>query len=383
MKKYFPLILIYLFCLLMFNCGDAEYWQYFVRGSILSSIKESRTEIMLDYGPRSAYCFDKDMDGDQDIFIVADGDLVFDLENITGGRFATPPAGYIIENVPQRIAIADFNGDDFLDLAISNQVSNDIAILLNSTTGEYNNMIYQEAGDEPFAILAVDLDKNGTEDIIVAHLEDNSIRIFSNTGKDEFEMKVVKSVGDMPFGMVTSDIDQNGYPDIFIVNFESNDMSIIRNAGDFYFHDEEVYPINGNPSDIVSLDFNKDSFYDVAVTQFGLDSLTIFLNNDKGEFVEIIQFPTGASPVSLIAIDMDFNGWEDIVVANSDEDSLSFFMNGPDFLDQFKYGLTAGFKASHINVGLLNDNRFYDLVVCDFENKKVLILYDIIAPQSF
>ncbi len=383
MRKYYPVVLIYLFCLLLFNCGDSEYWRYFVRGSILSSIKKSQTEFILEQRPRSAYCFDKDMDGDQDIFVVVDDDLVFDFENITGGRFATPPLGYIIENVPQRIAIADFNNDDFLDLAISNQISNDFAILLNSTTGQYNNMVYQESGDEPFAIFAADLDKNGTEDLIVAHLGDNSIRIFSNTNKDEFELKVVKSVGDMPFGIITSDIDKNDYPDIFTVNFESNDMSVIRNAGDFYFHDEEVYPINGNPSDIVSLDFNKDSYYDIAVTQFGLDSITIFLNNGKGEFAEIIQFPTGVSPVSLISFDLDFNGWEDLVVANSDEDSLSFFMNGPDYLDRFKYGLTAGFQASHINAGLLNDNRFYDLVVCDFNHKKVLILYDIIAPQSF
>jgi len=380
MKKYISIILISGF--LFINCGDKEYWRHFLRGSILSSIKESRSEISLEQSPRSSYCFDKDLDGDQDIFVVTDGDLVFDYENLVGGRFSTPPPAYIIEETPQRIAIADFNNDRFFDIAITNQLSNDIAILTNSGTGYYNNMLYKEAGDEPFAILADDFDKNGFEDIVVAHLSDNSIRIYSNLKNGDFELKVVKPVGEMPFGIISSDIDKNGYPDILTVNYESNDLSIIRNVGDFYFHDEEIYPVNGNPSDIKSLDFNQDKFYDVAITQFDSDSLAIFLNDGKGEFAEMLQFPTGASPLSLVTLDIDFNGWEDIIVANSDEDSLSFFMNGPEYLDQFKYGLSEGFKTSHINVGVLNENPYYDLVLCDFDHKKLLILFDVIAPQS-
>ena len=96
----------------------------------------------------------------------------------------------------------------------------------------------------------------------------------------------------------------------------------------------------------------------------------------------MLQFPTGVSPVSLVAIDVDFNGWEDLIVANSDEDSISFFMNGPEYLDQFKYNLTTGFKAAHLNIGLLNENQYYDLVLCDYDNEKLLILFDVIAPQT-
>jgi hypothetical protein len=382
MKKFITITLFGFLIFTHFNCGDKEYWRYFIRGSILSSIKDSRTELSLDNSPRSAYCFDKDLDGDQDIFVVTDGDLLFDYENLAGGRLSTPPPGYIIEEVPQRVAIADFNNDRYLDLVISNQISNDIAILLNSTSGQYNNMVYKSSGDEPFAIMAEDLNKNGYQDIVVAHLADNSIRIFSNLKNGEFDLKVVKPVGEMPFGVISSDIDKNGYPDIITVNYQSNDLSIIRNVGDFYFHDEEIYPINGSPSDIKSLDFNNDKYYDLAVTQFESDSMAIFLNNGQGEFEEMLQFPTGISPLSLITMDMDFNGWEDVIVANSDEDSLSFFMNGPEYLDQFKYSLTPGFKATHLNIGLLNSNQFYDLVLCDYANKKLLILFDIIAPQS-
>lgn len=383
MKKIFAAVFICLLVFSLFGCKDKEYWHYFLRGSILTSVKESKSIISTETSPRSVYCFDKDKDGDQDLFVIADEDLVYDFENAVGGRFATPPPAYVVESTPQRMAIADFNGDHFLDMAVTNQTSNDFALLINSYSGNFNNMVFQQAGDEPFAIAADDMDKNGTQDLVIGNLADNSISIFSNVKNEEFEMKAVKPVGEMPFGITTSDIDKNGYPDILTINYESNDLSVIRNAGDFYFHDEDIYPITGNPSAIVSLDFNGDKYYDVAITQFESDSVTILLNNKKGGFDQSIQFPTGVSPVSLVAVDMDYNGWEDLIVANTDEDSLSFFMNGPEYMDRFKYGLTPNFKANHLNVGLLNDNQFYDLVLCDYKNKKILLLFDVIAPHSF
>ncbi len=382
MRKIMMFLVLILFCLPQLRCLDEESLRYLMRGTLLTSVKESRTVLSLDNAPRSAVCFDKDGDGDQDLFVVADDDVVLVYENLVGGRLSLPPLGYIVESTPQRVAVADFNGDKFLDLAISNQLSNDITILLNSSAGQYNKMFSFDAGNEPFAIVAADFDKDGYNDLAVTNLADNLVQIYANQQQELFDWKVTKPTGDLPFDMTTSDLDKNGNPDLLVVNQESNDIAIFRNLGGFNFSDEEIYPVGDKPTAIATLDFNGDRYYDAAITRFAADTLAILLNNGKGEFEQMLQFRTGKSPIALIAIDLDFNGWEDLVVANADEDSLSFFMNSPGYLDQFKYGLPAGFQSSFLSVGLLNDNKFYDLVVCDFQNKKILILFDLITPRE-
>ena len=382
MRKTLALIVLVLFCLPQLRCMDKESLRYFMRGTLLTAIKESRTLLSLENAPRSAICFDKDGDGDQDLFVITEDDLVLVYENLIGGRLASPPLAYIIERTPQRMAVADFNGDKFLDIAISNQLSDDVTVLLNSSAGQFYNMFSFDAGAEPFAIVAEDFDKDGAVDLAVASLTDNLVRIYANQKSEQFESKVSKPTGTLPFDMATSDVDKNGYPDLLVVNQESNDVSVFRNMGDFNFLDEEIYPVGDKPTAITTLDFNGDHFYDAAIARFAADTLAVLLNNGKGEFEQMLQFRTGKSPVALAAIDLDFNGWEDLIVANADEDSLSFFMNSPGYLDKFKYFLQAGFHSSFLTVGLLNDNKFLDLVVCDFQDKKILILFDVIAPRE-
>ena len=365
------------------GCGDRMFWKYLMRGTMLSFIKNGKTELYLDYSPRFAYLFDKDRDGDQDLLVVTSDDLIFSYTNLVEGRFSRPPLAYIVESVPQQVAVGDFNGDGFPDFAVANQGSDDIAVLFNSGKGTFDSMYFMDAGNEPYAIATADLDSNGTLDLVVANIGENTLMIFSGDGKGNFDLQKTIPIGETPFGLVITDLDGNGYPDLAAVNYDSDDLSVIRNAGDFYFHAEEVYPVGGHPSSLVDLDFDRDGFPDLAVTQFGADSLAILMNNGHGEFERMLRFATGKSPYWVTRADLDFNGWQDLIVANYAEDSLSFYMNSPDYLDRFKMAIPGKMRANHVAVGRLNANPYFDVVICDFDARTVLVQYDLFRPQEF
>ncbi len=370
-------------CIFNQNCADLQYAKYLLQGRLITSIENHMTEIDLDAQPRFADAFDIDNDGDDDLVIIDDHDVLLIYKNVSLGRFSTPPYEFVIEEGAQRIAHGNFDSNGSVDMAVSNQYSDDIAIMLNEGSGDFFEVYYSEVGIEPFAIRAGDLNNDGKIDLLVSHLSENSIiNILVGQGDGDFNIKKMIEVGHIPYDIALIDLDNNGFLDILSANFDSNDLSVFHNVGDFLFHTEKVYSITGNPFNLTAVNFNQDDFPDVAVTLFDVDSLAILINNGKGEFDEILKFNTGKSPLSLASADFDGNGWEDIVVANSEEDSLSFYFNDSDYLEQFKIGLEDNFQPTMVKICNFNQNDYPDLVLTYFDNQKVRIYYDIFSPES-
>src|SRR5690606_26271274 len=55
---------------------------------------------------------------------------------------------------PTNAAIADFNNDDNADLAVTNQVSNDVSILLGDGSGNFTSLPPVSAASGPYSIVA-------------------------------------------------------------------------------------------------------------------------------------------------------------------------------------------------------------------------------------
>src|SRR5207244_2353685 len=81
-------------------------------------------------GPRSVAVADFNGDGHLDLAVAGSGGVRVLLGN-GDGSFQTSPVGYIAGSVPWSVAAGDFNEDGFPDLAVANSGSNDVSILLN------------------------------------------------------------------------------------------------------------------------------------------------------------------------------------------------------------------------------------------------------------
>jgi hypothetical protein len=66
---------------------------------------------------------------------------------------------------PQSVAMGDLNGDKRPDLAVANQNSNNVSVLLGDGTGRFGAPTSFPVGDEPVSVAVGDLNGDGRPDL--------------------------------------------------------------------------------------------------------------------------------------------------------------------------------------------------------------------------
>src|SRR5205814_825986 len=112
---------------------------------------------------------------------------VFLLLNQGGGQFASAlsfPAG----NKPESVALGDLDGDGTLDIATANDGSNSVSVLLNQGGGQFANALSFPAGNKPESVALGDLDGDGTLDIATGNLNvgSDNVSVLLNQGGAQF-----------------------------------------------------------------------------------------------------------------------------------------------------------------------------------------------------
>jgi len=81
---------------------------------------------------------------------------------------------------------ADFDGDGRLDLAVANQWSNDISILIGDGSGGFAAPVQLLVGAYPVGILSRDLNADGIPDLAVTNQAGNSLSVLLGDGSGGF-----------------------------------------------------------------------------------------------------------------------------------------------------------------------------------------------------
>ena len=79
------------------------------------------------------------------------------------------------------ISVLDFNNDNRLDIAITNDRTNNIAVLFGDGNGSFGGLITYQTGynTQPCAIASGDYNNDGEMDIFVSECGSNSIGVIS------------------------------------------------------------------------------------------------------------------------------------------------------------------------------------------------------------
>ncbi|MBN1491069.1 MAG: VCBS repeat-containing protein [Phycisphaerae bacterium] len=122
-----------------------------------------------------------------DAFDTADtGSIVLHLNDGTGLFGA--PTRILAGNRPVSVAAADLDGDDDTDLAVANNMSDDVSLLWNRGDGTFAAAEQVGVGDGPVFVIAADLDGDGDADLAVANMNSNTVAILLNDGAGQFAM---------------------------------------------------------------------------------------------------------------------------------------------------------------------------------------------------
>jgi tetratricopeptide (TPR) repeat protein len=249
--------------------------------------------------PRSVIVADFNGDGFLDLAVANQGDNSISLFRGNGdGTFTEFPSSpfkltnttTISESAPVAMASANFlnktntvNNGAEVDLAVVNQGSNNVAILLSSVDSNLN-VTLAEAPNSPIA------------------------------------------VGTTPVAIATGDLNADGVPDVAVVDqgdsSVSGSVSILLGSSnlDGTFTEATGSPLAAGitPAGIVIANFANSTVSDIAVTNKGSSTLGVYLGLGSGTFASRIELNTPAGPSALIASTLTNSGLPDIALVSQD-----------------------------------------------------------------
>lgn len=222
-----------------------------------------------------------------------------------------------LENIPSALAVADFNGDGKLDIALTLAGSAKVSVRFGLGDGTFAAPVFYNVGPSPAGIKVADLDKDGHLDLLVANSDDNTLGVLINSGTGAFRNQITYDTGTLPVALTTADFDGDGYLDVAVVNNASGDVTVLLNDKTGNLSAGINIVVGQNPNSIMAKDFNSDGIMDILVSN-NLDSnLNLLAGQGNGGFISLSTTPVTTNPVLLSSFDVNKDGVTDILVLGS------------------------------------------------------------------
>ena len=274
--------------------------------------------------PRGIVAADLDGDADRDLAVTNFNTATVSIlrNNGSGNFFQLPSSPETVGTVPSAVAAGDLDGDGDVDLAVSNQSTDNITVLKNNGAGNFFQppSSPEAAGDSPTHVVAVDLDGDSDLDLAAPNPVQNRVRILKNNGTGNFfeAASSPEVVGADPVRIAAADLDGDADQDLAVVLESQGAITVLKNQGNGNFFEPNSSPedVGNGPFGIVAADFDGDTDRDLAVTNRFDNDVSILRNNMAGNFSEPITSAelVGASPWVLAAADLDGDSDPDLAI---------------------------------------------------------------------
>jgi Bacterial type II and III secretion system protein/Putative Ig domain len=175
--------------------------------------------------------------------------------------------------------LANANSAPAVDLAVVNETSNNVTVLLDSVD-TVGNVTFTEATNSPIA------------------------------------------VGTAPVAIATGDLNADGAPDLAVVNQGDNSVSVLLGSsnldGTFTEATGSRLPTATTPAGIVIANFANGAVPDIAVTNKGSSTLGVYIGQGMGTFASRIELNTPVGPSAVIAAALTTSGLPDAALLSQD-----------------------------------------------------------------
>ena len=279
------------------------------------------------------------------------------------------------------IAIADFNGDGFADMAAITAPAS-VTILLGKGNGAFTALAQKPAtGTNPSAIVAADFNSDGKLDLAVLNVGDGNsngtVTILLGNGDGTFTSGTQSpATGPEPGALVAADFNGDGIPDLAITDYAANDtagnLTVLLGNGNGTFTAAGPSPeIGGASFGLTAADFNGDGIADLAfiVPHDGSGLIQVMLGDGDGTFGAPIAISTDIDPGSIAV--GDFNGDGKLDMAVTTNPGLEILRGNGD--GSFTTESVGGPQGNALALGDFDGNGKADLALINGGNLAVLL----------
>ena len=192
-----------------------------------------------------------------------------------------PQVTFSVENRPQLVAIGDLDGDGFADdLAVVNDNSNSVSILLGDGSGGFSAQTTFSVGTGPVAVAIGDLDGDTfADDLAVANSDSDNVSILFGNGSGGFSAQTTFAAGTEPTSVAIGDLDGDTFADdLAVTNLVGGNVSVLLGNGSGGFSAQTTFSV-GNGADSVAIgDLDSDgSANDLAVSNFTSNNVSVLI----------------------------------------------------------------------------------------------------------
>ena len=256
--------------------------------------------------------------------------MFFEVTPSSSSIALSAPSAFGAGTNPSALAVGDFNGDGKLDLAVANEGSGNVSILLGNGNGTFQAAVDYGAGSNPSSVAVGDFRGDGKLDLVVANDGSNNVSILLGNGDGTFQAAVNYGAGSTLFAVAVGDFNGDGKLDLAVADAVSDYVSVLLGNGDGTFKTAVQYVAGLEPIAVAVADFNGDGKLDLAVANDEGNSVSILLGKGNGTFQAAVNYGTG-TPGSVAVGDFNGDGKLDLVVVggvNSDNVSVVALLLG-------------------------------------------------------
>ncbi len=252
------------------------------------------------------------------------------------GAFAPAPGSpFVVGTSPQYIAVGDFNGDGIQDLVTPNFGSSTVTVLLGNGAGGFAPSPGSPVavGSSPIAVVVGDFNRDGIQDIATANYEGNSLTVLLGNGSGGFSTAPGSpvAVGASPTFLSAGDFNGDGITDLAATDGSSGTVSVLlgNGLGGFSPAPNSPFSVGSEPFSLAVADLNGDGISDLVASNYGSGTFTALLGNGLGGFAPGSPVTVGPSPLSLAVADFNRDGIEDVVIAfNTGSSNAAVLLGG-------------------------------------------------------
>ena len=296
------------------------------------------------------------------------------------GNFAYPVTYGLIRDGSDAVAIADLNGDGKLDLAVANEFSDTVSVLLGNGNGTFETPVsYSSGGTQPLAIAIADVNGDKIPDLIVTNVTPGTgdptyseVSVLLGNGNGTFQTAVgYSSGGYFNYSVAIADLNGDGHPDLVVANYcpsfnscANGVVGVLLGKGDGTFQPTVSLNSGGGAAAAVAVaDIDGDGHVDIVVANDD-GTVAVLAGNGNGTFQSPVSHASGADTYSMAVGDLNGDGYPDLVLGGLQGLTVLLGGSGGQFSTPVGYG--AGGESAHgVTIADINGDGYPDIVVAE------------------